>query len=132
MVDGQGRGPGLEVCECAQRHRAAAGRADINVLRLCWIALELWQRFENHVVLIQLREERGDLPLAEGVIKRVIYRLRRDAEPRGGYTINDEPGLRTERLLVGRHIAQLREDLKFCDQLRGPGVQLARVSIFER
>src|SRR5437667_8429532 len=99
--------------ERAQRHGAAAGRADINVLQLGWIALELRQRFKNHMILIQLREECGDLTLAKSVIKRVVNCLRSDSESRCGYAINDKTRLRTKRLLVGRHIAQLREGRQY-------------------
>ena len=40
------------------------------------ILLELRLHFEHHVVLVQLREDGGDLALAEGVVERVVDRLR--------------------------------------------------------
>jgi hypothetical protein len=38
------------------------------------ILLELRIDFQHHVVLVQLREHRRDLPLAEGVVERVVDR----------------------------------------------------------
>ena len=43
--------------------------------------LELRLHFEHHAVLVRLREDGGDQPLAEGVVQRVVDRPRRDAEP---------------------------------------------------
>ena len=38
--------------------------------------------FQNDVILVQLREKRRNLPLAEGVVERLIDHLRGDAQAR--------------------------------------------------
>jgi len=40
-------------------------------------------RFQDDVVLVELREDRGDLTLAERVVERVVDHLRRDAQAGG-------------------------------------------------
>ena len=52
--------------------------------------LEVGLHFQHHVVLVQLREHGRDLPLAEGVVERVVDHLRRDAEARGGVAVDDQ------------------------------------------
>ncbi len=59
------------------------------------INLKFRQDFENHVILIQLSEQRGDLALSETVVKRVVDILRRDAHARGRLAVKgerDRPG----------------------------------------
>ena len=51
-----------------------------SVAGLCWNVAA--RTFEHDAVLVQLREHGRDLALAEGVVERVVDRLRRDAEPR--------------------------------------------------
>ena len=50
--------------------------------------LELRLRFQNHVVLVELRVHRVDLALAEGVVERVVDGRRRDAQPRCGDAVD--------------------------------------------
>ena len=59
-------------------------------LRSSGLSLELRLDLQHDVVLVQLREHRRDLPLAEGVVERVVDHLRRDAEPRRGVAVDDE------------------------------------------
>ena len=42
--------------------------------------LELRVNFKNDAILVELREDGGDLPLAEGVVERVVNPLRQDVE----------------------------------------------------
>ena len=49
-------------------------------MQLLRIELKFRVRLQNHVILIQLRVERVDLSLSEGVIERVVDGLRSDAE----------------------------------------------------
>jgi hypothetical protein len=53
-------------------------------LELGRISLKVGNRFEDHVVLIQLRVQRGNLALAESVVQRLIDHLRRNAHARSG------------------------------------------------
>ena len=73
--------------------------------------LKVGQRFQNDVILIRLRKERRDLSLAKRVIERVVNHLRRDAESRSGYAVDDECSSRASVLLVRRHVPQFRQRL---------------------
>ena len=64
--------------------------------------LQFWIDLQYHVVLIQLREHCGNLTLAERVIQSVVDQLRRDSQPRSGIAIDNQHGLATVVLLVGR------------------------------
>ena len=90
VIDGQRRRSGLKMCESAQWHRATTRRAHVNILQLGWILLELRHRFQNHMILIQLREERRNLPLTEGVVERIVNGLRRDSQARRCHAVDDE------------------------------------------
>ena len=46
------------------------------LLRLIRILRELRIYFQHHVVLVQLRKYGGDLALPEGVVQRIVDRLR--------------------------------------------------------
>ena len=69
--------------------------------------------FHDHVVLVQLGEDGGDLALAEGVVERVVDVGHGDAETRRSVAIDDE--LRAEALVLqiagdvgdGRVLAEL-------------------------
>ncbi len=132
MIDRERRNAGFKMRKRAQRHRAAGSGQHINVIQLRRIALKFRQRFQDDVILVQLREERGNLPLAERVVERVVNRLRRDAEPRRRHAVNHQGRLRAVRLLVGGHVAELRQRLHFRDELRRPLVQFVGIRVFER
>ena len=102
------------------------------LLQLARVLLELRQRFQNHVVLVELRVHRADLPLAEGVVQRVVDGRRRDAQARGGDAVDDQRNRQPAGLLVGGHVFQFRQLLQLLDEAVGPQVQLVRIGIFER
>ncbi len=64
-----------------ERHLCAVRALDVNVVERVEIALELGGDLEDDVVLVELGKDGGDLALTEGVVKRVIDVLRRDAKP---------------------------------------------------
>ena len=72
------------------------------------------------MVLVQLRKDGGYLPLTEGVVKRVVDRLRQDTEPGRGIAIDDQVSLEAAILLVSGHIAHLRQLAQCVHQLRRP------------
>src|SRR6266404_107679 len=67
VVDGEGGGAGGEVGEGGEGHGRAGGRAHVDVLEGLRVLLEARLHLEDDVVLVQLREDRGHLALAEGV-----------------------------------------------------------------
>ena len=76
--------------EGAERNLCAGGRARRRCSQGVGILLEFGLHFQDHVVLVELRENGRDLALAEGVVERVVDRLRSDAEARGGIAIDDQ------------------------------------------
>src|SRR6267143_2058944 len=84
MVERESRGSWLETGEGAERHLLAGGGADVNTLERIRVLLELRIDFEDDVILVELRKNRGDLTLAEGVVERVVNVGGKNSEARGG------------------------------------------------
>ncbi len=84
------------------------------------------------MILVQLRENRGHLPLAERVIQRVVNRLRQNSQPRCGVAINRQRCLHSAVLLVAGHVGQLGQISQLIDQFRSPLGKLLAVRIFHR
>ena len=103
-----------------------------DAVQLVRIGLEIRHRFQNHMILVQLRVKRRDLALAEGVIKRFVNHLRRNSKPRSRYSVNYERRREARCLVVGRHIRKLRKFLQFFDEPLSPTVELRGVRILER
>src|ERR1700719_1701338 len=55
----------------------------INVPERVRIGLPLRTSLQHHVILVGLREDGRDLPLAEGIVERVVHVLESDAQPAG-------------------------------------------------
>ena len=103
------------------RHRLPASRAgDVDVPEGPRALPELGLDLEHDPVLVELGEHRGDLPLAEGVVERVVDRLRADAEPRRGAAIHHQRGAEALVLLVAADIGQLPPLAQHVHQPRGP------------
>ena len=82
-----------------------------------------WKRgldLQHHAVLVQLREHRRDLPLAERVVERVVDHLRRDAEPRRGVAVDHQARLQPRVLLVAGDVAQLGQRLQAARRAAAP------------
>ena len=84
------------------------------------ILLILRLHFQNHVELIGLRVNRRYLPLAEGIVERIVNILRRDAEPAGRVAIDIDEKPQAVVLLVARHVAQFRNLLHAVHEQREP------------
>src|SRR5260370_36428 len=61
---------------------------------------------QAHGVVVERGEDRGHLPLAEGVVERVVDVLRGDPEPRGGAAVDSHREPETAVLEVARHISE--------------------------
>ena len=82
---------------------------------------ELRVHFHHHVILIQRRVHRRDLALAEGVVERIVDRLRRDPESRRGGAIDDQRGLQPVILLVAVDVDAVRAACcSLCEHARRP------------
>src|SRR4029077_17836236 len=71
MIQGEGGWRCGDRSEGAQRNLRTIGGAHVDVLERVWRLLELRIGLHYHAVLVQLRINRGDLALAEGVVKGV-------------------------------------------------------------
>ena len=65
---------------------------------------KFWRNLHDHVVLVELREDGGDLALAEGIVERVVDVGHGDAEARCGVAIDDQVGAETLVLQVAGDI----------------------------
>ena len=86
----------------------------------------------DHVIGVDLGEILRDLPLAEGVVERVVDQLRLDAEARRHVAIDRQRQRRAGDLLVGGDVAQLRQAAELGEDLRRPGVELVEVGVLHR
>src|ERR1700687_3544685 len=84
------------------------------------------------MVAVCLSEKLGRLPLAEGVVKRLIDRRRLNSEARCLVAVDGEGQHAAARLLIRGDVAQHRELLQFSEYLRSPLVELIDVGILQR
>ena len=67
---------------------------------------------EHDPILVQLREHRGNLALAERVVQCVVEHLRRDAQAGGRRAIDDDARLQALVQLIAGDVAQHRQRLQ--------------------
>ena len=88
MIDRERRGGRLEMREGAERYLRSVRLLHVNMFERIRAALILRVDLENHVVLVQLREDGRYLPLAECVVESVVDRLWRNSQARRGVAID--------------------------------------------
>ena len=115
-----------------KRHLPTADGPHIDVLQRPGLFLKLRHHFEHHTVLIQLGKHRRHLPLAEGVIQRIVISCgvmpNRDAVLRSMTSMDASPLI----LLIAADVAQLGQGLQGLHQLGRPPVQLVGIRILQR
>ena len=85
--------------------------------------------FEDHAVLVRLREDRRDDALPEGIVERIVDRRRGDAEPRGGGAVDQDIGGEAVFREVAGDVLELRHLLQALQQSRHPDRKLGRVGV---
>ena len=115
----------------AGRDLAAHGGAQVQVLQILQIVLELRFDLQHDPILVRLGKNRRDLTLAKGVIQCIVDGLRADAEARCGIAVDDQARLQAPILVVAGNIAELRQRLQHLHKARCPEAQLLRIGIFE-
>src|SRR5208283_5123827 len=90
-----------------RHHLVGDGRPDVELVESRRVAQQLRQHLLDHLVGVHLGEILRDLPLAEGVVERVVDQLRLDAVARGHVAVDLERQRRAGVLLVGGDVAQL-------------------------
>ena len=73
------------------------------------IKLELRLRFEDDVILVQLRVHRVNLALAKGIVERVVDRGRGNPQTGSCCAIYNQRYGKAAQLLIGSHIFKLRQ-----------------------
>ena len=127
MADDQRAGDLFDPGDGAQRHLAAAGAADIDVVQLAGVLLKVGLGLQNDAILVQLGEDRRDDALTIGVVKGVVDELGGDAETRGRAAVDGQVGLQALALLIAAHVPELRQFLQGRHQLGGPDVQFVNI-----
>ena len=84
------------------------------------------------MVLVERREDGGDLPLAERVVERLVDRLRQDPHAGRGVPIDDDRGLEPPVLLIGGDVAQLVQPAQPAEHPRRERVQLGEIGALQR
>ena len=84
------------------------------------------------MVLIERRIQDGHLALTEGIVQRVVDKLRTDPEPRGREPVEDHQRLLSFVLLVAVHIRNFRQRSQMTFHFGGPGVQFGKVHALQR
>ena len=93
---------------------------------------ELRRDLHHDMVLVERRVHRRHLPLAEGIVQRVVDRLLRKTQARRGVAIDDDVGLEAAVLLIAADVGENFNGAQFLEHLRRPLVQLAEVVALQR
>ncbi len=112
MRDHQRRGDMLRGGEGAERYLHIAGAGDIELGERGRVLLILRHRFQNHAILVGLGIDGGNLPLAKGVVERVVDLLERDAKPARRFAVHLHHHPQAAVLRFGGDIAQCRISLQ--------------------
>ena len=108
-VDLQRPDRALQRRDLVERHQRARGRGDAHAAERAGVVLELVRRLEDDLVIVGRREDRRDLPGAEGVVERVAHGVDADAEGGGLVAVDVDAGLRVGDLQVAVDVAQARQ-----------------------
>ena len=118
--------------DARQRHQGAVRTPDVDMHQLIGAGLLLAGCLQHDAVVVHRRERRRHLPLAEGVVEGVVDRLEADSKAAGAVAIDVDREHQPRGLLIGRHVAQLREALQLGQHLGAPGLQLAEIGVLQR
>jgi len=88
------------------------------------ILLELRIDFHDHVILVELGKDCGDLALAKGIVERVVNVGRKNAEARSGVAVDGERSEQALVQLVAGDVAEFGERFQLVDEARSPVSEL--------
>src|SRR6267154_6807399 len=103
----------------------------INISEIVRVLLELRIYFQDDVILIQLREDRGDEALAVSIVERVVDIGWKNSQARCGVAINGEHLDQPIILLIARDVAKFGERPELVHEARHPMSQFFRVHILQ-
>ena len=105
---------------------AAIGGRDVNLAERVGADLVSRRRLEHHAVLVGLRVDRRDQPLAERVVERVVDGRHADAQPAGRVAVDVQERLQPAVLQVARDVQQFGAARRRSTSLRHPLAQPVR------
>ena len=126
VVDGEVGVGVLDFRHCGQRDHFPSGGFEEDFLQGIGAFQVGRVDFQNHMVLVVSLVHGGNLPLAEGIVERVVNDLGRNAQARGGIAVHDHVGLQTAALLVAGDILELGDGLEFADEQGAPAVEFVQ------
>src|SRR6267154_1206085 len=104
---------------------------NINIFEIVRVLLELRIYFQDDVVLIQLREDRGHEALAVSIVERVVDIGRKNSQARCGVAINGQHRDQPIILLIASYVAKFGERPELVHEARHPMSQLFRVHVLQ-
>ncbi|MNI41088.1 hypothetical protein D3C73_953320 [compost metagenome] len=127
MGDRQLRLTLFDMRQAGQPHLAAIGGLDVDLVQRLRADLLAGLRLQHHTVLAGLGVDRGNLPLAEGVIQRIGDVRHRHPDPRGGITVDHQINLQALVLQIAGNVGQLRPFGQGFHQTPAPQAQQFRI-----
>ena len=122
----------VDVDEGRQRHRAAGQRRlDVKAVERREVLLQFGQDFQHHEIGFELGEILRDLALAEGIVQRVVDRLRRNAEARSLVAVDGDLQPRRVGQQVAGDVGELRHGLQLVQELLRPLVQFVDIGVLQ-
>ena len=132
VADGELGAGLLPVGQHAERDLRAVGGFDVEVVEGAGVGLEVLADFHDHMVLIELGEDGGDLALSEGVVEGVVDVGHGDAEAGGGVAVDDQAGAQALVLKVAGYVGDDFFAAELIDHFAGVDSELGLVGVFER
>ncbi len=120
MANHERHGRHLDPRHGLQRNGLTLASLHINAFESVEAALRVQGGFENHVVLIAIRVNRGNRALRKSVVQRRIDVLDRNSEFRRLYSVDRDGRLRAARLAVAVDVGNAGDLLHAALQLRKP------------
>src|SRR5258706_11672820 len=108
VINCERRHRAANLCQSVKRHLLARCRTHIEVFQSTLVDLESRIALKDNLELIELGKDGCDLPLTEGVVKRIVDGLWRNPQPRGGIAIDHDTRVRRRGLQIARDIAKFR------------------------
>ncbi len=81
------------------------------------------------MILVERRIHRGNDPLAERIVERVVDGRRQDAETRGNFAVHRDIKQWSGILLIGGDICDARNGLDLVEEKGRPAIELAGVGV---
>src|SRR2546430_7214681 len=127
MIDDHRCARRIELDHAGQRYLNSTCARNVQFFEIRWISLEPRIDLEDHPILITLGVNGRNLPLRESIIERVVDILDLHAEPGSCSPVDDDLGLQTALLTVGRDVDQIRHITNSLEDVWHPALQFVKI-----